>query len=511
MKKRWFLYTALAAALAASPSTAWAAQEDGTQTASPSDAVAQEEKAWGWKQEEDGRWYYLERSGERLTDDWIRTENGYYFYLDSDGYMVTDTIIEDGDDLYYVDVNGCRVTNQWVSRPNEDDECEQDVHTLWYYFGRHGRAERTEGKTVYIPNSSGERQKYFFDDDGHMLTGWQSITNSSGDVDTYYLGDENQGYAHLMWQYIQPDYEFMEETDEDYDGYEMFYFGWDGKMTYGEESELENEHYIFDENGVRLTGWQPGITPTDPALGINKYYDTETGIRASGWLFAYDPDSEETGDPHWFYCDEDDGLLYNEGGRDSEGEGGLSFKKIDGHTYFFDNRGRLITGLIDTENQAIDESPFTENGWEEYFGDIGKGGTKKPAGIYYLSQNESTLGQMEEDGKLTLRDGGEAYHYYISTSGKAYANALVDGCIYGADGVRIERESGWELITLEDDVYEESSFRRGDLEEDAKPVIAAGTDVAINASGKVRKDGTVKIDGVRYEISNYAAQEAEEE
>ena len=72
MKKRWFLYTALAAALAASPSTAWAAQEDGTQTASPSDAVAQEEKAWGWKQEEDGRWYYLERSGERLTDDWIR-------------------------------------------------------------------------------------------------------------------------------------------------------------------------------------------------------------------------------------------------------------------------------------------------------------------------------------------------------------------------------------------------------------------------------------------------------
>ena len=100
MKKRWFLYTALAAALAASPSTAWAAQEDGTQTASPSDAVAQEEKAWGWKQEEDGRWYYLERSGERLTDDWIRTENGYYFYLDSDGYMVTDTIIEDGDDLY---------------------------------------------------------------------------------------------------------------------------------------------------------------------------------------------------------------------------------------------------------------------------------------------------------------------------------------------------------------------------------------------------------------------------
>ena len=222
MKKRWFLYTALAAALAASPSTAWAAQEDGTQTASPSDAAAQEEKAWGWKQEEDGRWYYLERSGERLTDDWIRTENGYYFYLDSDGYMVTDTIIEDGDDLYYVDVNGCRVTNQWVSRPNEDDECEQDVHTLWYYFGRHGRAERTEGKTVYIPNSSGERQKYFFDDDGHMLTGWQSITNSSGDVDTYYLGDENQGYAHLMWQYIQPDYEFMEETDEDYDGDEMF-------------------------------------------------------------------------------------------------------------------------------------------------------------------------------------------------------------------------------------------------------------------------------------------------
>lgn len=513
MKKRWFLYTALAAALAASPSTVLADE------ATPSDAQTAQEKPWGWKQDEDGRWYYQEKNGDRLTDQWIRTEKGYHFYVDSDGYMAVDTIIEDDGDLYYVDVNGCRVTNQWVSRPNEDDECDQDVNVLWYYFGRHGKAENTEGKTVYIPNSSGERQKYFFDEDGHMLSGWQRITKPNGETKIYYLGNENQGYAHMMWQYLQPDYDFMEDTDEDYDGYEMFYFGWNGEMTYGEESEIEGEHYLFDQNGVRLTGWQPGITPTDPALGINKYYDLETGARASGWLFAFDPDSEETGDPHWFYCDEDDGFLFNEGGKDSdveneEGDGGrLAFKRIDGRTYFFDDRGRLLTGLIATDGTDLGESPFTEADWENYTdaGAIGKGASKKPAGIYYLSQKESTLGQMEENGKLVLRDGGQRYDYYISTSGKAFANALVDGCIYGPDGLRIDSEGGWELVTLDFDVYDESGFRKGDLKEDAQPVIAAGTDVIVNASGKVKEKGSLKVDGVRYQITDYAAVEEEEE
>ena len=42
-------------------------------------------------------------------------------------------------------------------------------------------------------------------------------------------------------------------------------------------------------------------------------------------------------------------------------------------------------------------------------------------------------------------------------------------------------------------------------------MIAAGTDVIVNASGKVKEKGSLKVDGVRYQITDYAAVEEEEE
>lgn len=79
-----------------------------------------------------------------------------------------------------------------------------------------------------------------------------------------------------MWQYLEPPEELLKGSDYDYDSYEMFYFGYDGKMTKNSESDLENEHFLFDENGVLMKGWQPGIIPHDPDFGINRYYDETT-------------------------------------------------------------------------------------------------------------------------------------------------------------------------------------------------------------------------------------------
>lgn len=464
--------------------------------------LAEEDKSQhGWQQEEDGRWFYTNRDGSRETESWVRGADGSRYYLDADGYMAVNQVIKDGDNIYYVNENGVRVRNQWASEPN-DDLCDQEVDTLWYYFDHNGRAVNTEGKALKLKDGNAERI-YFFDSDGHMLSGWQNITkwNKADETNTYYLGDENQGYARMQWQYLEVDNDFFDADGYEYDSYEFFYFGYDGKMKKNCEDELNDEHFLFDENGALLTGWQPGVTPSDKDLGLNRYYDEETGVRAKGWLFAHDPDNEDS-DPHWFYCDDKKGTLFNEGGRDSDDE--LSYKKINGKTYFFDDKGHMITGLISTDGTAIPDV-FMDEGFETLSGDIGKGNGKKAAGIYYLSQDEGTLGQLQSDKRKGLKDNDEMVYYYLGKSGRAYTNTLIKGCIYGPDGAMLHSEDSDKEIFTVDDIYEQDDYSQGRLKDGATPVIPAGSQVIVNKSGKVTQRGTVKVDDVSYDVDHYQA------
>lgn len=460
----------------------------------------------GWKQE-DNKWVYLKADGTKVTDTWIREPYGKFYYLDSDGYMAVNQFIEDGSDLYYADETGNRARCRWASASNAEREWDEEVDTIWYYFDKNGKAVKDEGKALNL-NENGTARKYFFDSDGHMLSGWQEITNASNETNIYYLGDENQGYAHLLWQYLAPD-EDMFQTDEhdDYDVYEMFYFGYDGKMTRSSESKLEGERFLFDANGVRVTGWQPGIVPTSSEQGINKYYDEKTGARAKGWLYAYDPEEGEGGEPHWYYCDKKTGLVYNEGGKDSGAAGGLAYKRIQGKTYFFDTRGHMLTGLISTDGTQISDTSFCDDGFERVEGDIGSSTRCLSAGIYYLSQNENSLGQLQTDGELKLTGGTDRLVYYMDKDGRAYTNALIDGKLYGTDGTRIQSDNGWDIVTVEEDIYKASDYSGADLKENAKPAITAGNSVIVNNSGKLKKNGKVKLDGVTYQVKNYVVTE----
>lgn len=486
------------------------------------------EKKRGWQQEEDGRWFYLDSNGDRKTDTWIRGTDRNHYYLDEDGYMATDTIIENGDKIYYVDHRGIRVANRWASQSNWDNLCDQEVDTVWYYLGANGTAKRRENHAYHIRDEAGELQKYFFDSDGHMLSGWQQIENNDGNYDIYYLGDENQGHVHTQWQYLIPpegdDEEILTDPAKAYDGYEMFYFGWDGKMKRSDECELENgQRFGFDENGVMITGWAPAVHPVNPNhedsedenFGVNRYYDQVTGIMVKGWLFSLDPDSDEGSDPHWFYCDKKDGYLYNEGGRDSDSV--LGWKKIDGQVYFFDDHGRMVTGLISTGGNDIGDSPFMESEFDylENTGVIGKGGNAKPAGIYYLSQNEATLGQMAKGKRIRLSLDGDSATYHFHNAGWAYANALVDDRIYGEDGAMLESDSGWEVFVMENDIYDKHDIREEDGEltvrDGAEPLIKTGESVIINKTGKVKKKGSAKVEGVKYDVTDYVAIERPDE
>ena len=97
----------------------------------------------------------------------------------------------------------------------------------------------------------------------------------------------------------------------------------------------------------------------------------------------------------------------------------------------------------------------------------------------------------------------------MDKDGRAYTNTLVDGKVYGPDGTRIQSDNGWDIVTVEEDVYKDSDYSGADLKENAKPVIMAGSSVIVNNSGNLKKNGKVKLDGVTYQVKNYAVQVTE--
>ena len=92
--------------------------------------------------------------------------------------------------------------------------------------------------------------------------------------------------------------------------------------------------------------------------------------------------------------------------------------------------------------------------------------------------------------------------YYFKKNGQAYRNALVGGAIYDEEGKRVDAEDGgtYMLYTTTHDITDGDS---------SKVVIEAGTQVAVNRSGSVKKSGTVDIDGVKYTINKDTYEAAE--
>lgn len=102
-------------------------------------ALAAEGTNRGWQQEGDQQ-VYLNPDGSKKTEAWVKSEDGDVFYLDENGYIVKDTILEIDDHKYYVDENGVKVKDKWISRPNDDDQCEHGTEIVWYYFDNNGAA-----------------------------------------------------------------------------------------------------------------------------------------------------------------------------------------------------------------------------------------------------------------------------------------------------------------------------------------------------------------------------------
>ncbi len=453
--------------------------------------------ASGWAQE-DGTWVYLDSSGDRVYDTWKKSGSSY-FYLNEDGEMATNAIIEDGDTKYYVDASGARVTNQWISMDNEDGETigdNDDISTIWYYFGANGKANMNGVKTV-------NGKKYIFDDNGYMLSGWQDY-----DGDKYYLGDENEGWAYTGWQFL----EVPEEMEnDDYDDEEWFYFKpSNGKAYVSSRKYISGKYYTFDENGVMQDKWVVG-TPGAPASTDYARYK-EDGSQATGWIYAYptdDPD-EEGEDQYWYYLDSK-GVPFNINGVDGnplssaikkDNENwkapiyGVAAKVVKSKTYLFNNKGEMQTGVFIL---GLDDDGYLNPDLATWR----TGGSSALMGIYYFNKDSgSTQGAMVT-GKATVNYDGDNYNYYFQKDGSAYTMYIADGALYDGYGERVDAEDGnsYDLVSIADGAVVRIKG--------SSNVVEGPATVIVNSSGKVKKSGTVKIDGYKYTVNNYVVTDVE--
>ncbi|MDK2562932.1 L,D-transpeptidase family protein [Romboutsia sedimentorum] len=178
------------------------------------------------------------------------TKDGKKYYYDSKGQKVTNLQTIDGN-KYYFDKNGVMQTG-WQSV----------VEGRRSYFGSDGAMKAgwqdIDGNRYYLNNSNGvalrywqeiDGNKYYFGSDEIVKTGWQDI-----DGGKYYFNSDGS----------------MQQRWENLDG-SIYYFGEDGRIRSGWQ-EINGEAYHFNNDGVAQVGLQD--------IDGNKYYFYEDGKMA---------------------------------------------------------------------------------------------------------------------------------------------------------------------------------------------------------------------------------------
>lgn len=201
----------------------------------------------------EGGWFYLDGSGKAVTDGW-KTINNRKYYFDSDGAMAYGWFT-DNEDLYYLgDENQGWAYEGWACLDYDPDNPPEDGDvsavensgsdtSKWFYFQTGGKAVKASSGTYVSRTINGS--KYYFDENGVMLTGWASIASGSdaavdatGISSFKYFGGDNEGQMAKGWRYLT---DYPEDSDDAGNLTQV-----PGNLSY----DSEGSWYYFDSNGV---------------------------------------------------------------------------------------------------------------------------------------------------------------------------------------------------------------------------------------------------------------------
>jgi glucan-binding YG repeat protein len=449
--------------------------------------------ATGWV-EEDGTWYFYDNDGNRVEDAWKKSgENWYWLDGEEGGAMAIEKIVEDDDDIYYVDANGVMVRNTWVKVVNEEqDEDEDPAEYHYYYMQSNGKAYKaSDNSNIRFRTIDGKR--YAFDEDGKMLYGWvneQGERQSDDDgweTAIYYLGNWDEGDMKIGWQKI-----YVYDGDEDDDMEHWFNFKSNGKKRFNDstknndlfkEEKINGKRYGFDNRGVMTYEWALATEGEKGASWAStsswRYFNNvEDGARVTkGWFKVVAPSEDNDNVFKTGYGDrtfaEDDADDENERWYYANGDGILEagkIKKIKGKYYGFRPDGdkkaaAMLSGLVLMEvnpdngdiikvlDDGVDSDELNDLlDWDtssEIVQSINKSDGEGIISLYYFG-DEETDGAMKTGATTVILDG-ESYNFLFNKTGGAESKGRG---LTGVDDNKYIYSYGCRIKASSDDKYQ---------------------------------------------------------
>ena len=436
---------ALAAVMALCGGTLTAAAADTDELTGAGAATAATEQAGEWVSE-NGRQYYIYADANKAVGE-VMIEGVPYLFGYS-GALKTDWQTVGGKRYYYDPATG-KAQLGWVSYFDEvyyvDPELGKvtgffDIDEKLYAFAEDGTLLRgdfeMDGVHYYADPETGELGSHVYNAGSKLVK-----TDEDGAVSTGWV-DPGDGRRF----YIQP------ETCEPVYGLTVI------------EGEV---YYITPEDGA--------VRGTVEINGIPCHFDEETGARTSGWFeydgarCYFDPELQST------LCE--------------------SFAEIDGKRYYFDENGRMVTGLVqvnealycfggdgvmqtgtietDGVRRVFGEDGAALEGWldKQYYsgGVMASGWTEIDGDTYYFDENGvlcTGLAELE-DGRYYLDENGRRQTGWIELDGTRYyfqeSGSMAVSVRLQIDGVRyVFDENGAAAEEEIPDVLDVISYKQTD-------------------------------------------------
>ena len=289
----------------------------------------------------------------------------------------------------------------------------------WQYLDK-------EGDAVESTWAMSNGVEFWLNDEGYL--GASEWVTDDEDGYTYYVQSDGSK-AKNVWKKLYA------EDDEEAEEESWFYFDSKGRArgiaakvsaeknhkdeVYGELYKVDGVEYAFNAEGKMLTGWVDSknfVAADEDTATVNVRYINEDGsVAKKQWInsFAWDATELEAeefypGDEVWYYA---------------TSNGKLAVKKtndIEGHTYFFNTKGEMLTGWVAdidgvcTDADALEDAKLTLAEWNKegtavYFADEESGYMKKGS----WRQLDNIAGDefwysFDKLGRLVMATGSDA-------------------------------------------------------------------------------------------------------